>query len=127
MQTPTTQQPAIPKLPSPASVFQPDPATERILRIAAVERELLAEPGPHPAPVRLTSGAMHPTDFANAFDATIQRRWAARPIVENDERAARYGTTPEYEAKIAELPTSECGRPLIRGRAMCARCDVEAA
>lgn len=122
--TPTpTAQPALPRLPSPASVFAPDPASDRVLRIIAVERALEEQYGPFHVPD--AQGRLR--YFSAGIDATVQRRWAARRIVELEERAAKYHTTPEYEAKVDQLPTCSCGRPLIGGRDLCPRCDVEAA
>lgn len=50
-------------------------------RVAAVERQLLADEGPYHVQGRY---------FANLFDAERQRRWAAERTVAAADRAARW-------------------------------------
>lgn len=85
------------QLPSPLSVFQPDPHADRIRRVMAVEAALLAEHGMWHVPD--ANGDLR--YFANHVDAIVQRRLLARRIVELEERFAVIAEQPHG----AVLPT----------------------
>jgi DNA invertase Pin-like site-specific DNA recombinase len=75
---------ANPTLPSPVAAFRTDPDLDRVERIAAAEQALLELYGANHVPVRCTDGTYVVQYFAREIDAKMQRRWAARAIVERE-------------------------------------------
>lgn len=85
------------KLPSPYSVFRPDPHAERFARVAIVEQQLLAEHGFFHVPDR--EGRL--VYYGHGIDAQVQRRRAAWRIVEMEERIERLAHRPMTPRELA--------------------------
>lgn len=73
---------ANPTLPSPFQVFHTDPDLDRVERIAKAEQLILTVCGEWHVPIRTGDGAYVMQYFANSSDARVQRRGAARNIVD---------------------------------------------